>query len=157
MLSGLRRGDILALEWKDYEKDYHGKPTFRIVTKKTGAVSHHPVSAEAMDACGPVGDGLIFKGLTANMTTYIFKEWVADAGIKKPVSFHTLRHTYATLLHENGNSLYTIQNLMIHLHPGTTVQYICNSDALARKAVDNLHLQPSRIKRIWSKVRRLFK
>ena len=40
--------------------------------------------------------------------------------------------------------LYTIQNLMIHLHPGTTAQYICNSDALARKAVDNLHLQPSR-------------
>ena len=50
VLSGLRRGDILALEWKDYEKDYHGKPTFRIVTKKTGAVSHHPVSAEAMEA-----------------------------------------------------------------------------------------------------------
>ena len=125
VLSGLRRGDILALEWKDYEKDYHGKPTFRIVTKKTGAVSHHPVSAEAMDACGPV-------------------------------SFHTLRHTYATLLHENGNSLYTIQNLMLHLHPATTAQYICNSDALARKAVDNLHLQPSRIKRIWSKIRKVF-
>lgn len=31
--------------------------------------------------------------LTANMTTYIFKEWVADAGIKKPVSFHTLSHS----------------------------------------------------------------
>ena len=157
VLSGLRRGDILALEWKDYEKDYHGKPTFRIVTKKTGAVSHHPVSAEAMDACGPVGDGLIFKGLTLSMTTITFKKWVTDAGISKPVTFHTLRHTYATLLHENGNSLHTIQNLMIHLHPGTTAQYICNSDALARKAVDNLHLQPSRIKRIWSKVRRLFK
>ena len=144
MLSGLRRGDILALDWKDYEKDYHGKPTFRIVTKKTGAVSHHPVSAEAMEACGPMGDGLIFKGLTLSMTTISFKKWVADAGISKPVSFHTLRHTYATLLHENGNSLYTIQNLMIHLYPGTTAQYICNSDALARKAVDNLHLQPSR-------------
>ena len=74
VLSGLRRGDILALDWKDYERDNKGKPTFRIVTKKTGAVSHHPVSAEAMEACGPAGDGLIFKGLTANMTTYIFKE-----------------------------------------------------------------------------------
>ena len=157
VLSGLRRGDILALVWKDYERDNKGKPTFRIVTKKTGAVSHHPVSAEAMEACGPAGDGLIFKGLTANMTTITFKKWVTDAGISKPVTFHTLRHTYATLLHENGNSLHTIQNLMIHLHPGTTAQYICNSDALARKAVDNLHLQPSRLKRIWSKVRRLFK
>ena len=157
VLSGLRRGDILALEWKDYEKDYHGKPTFRIVTKKTGAVSHHPVSAEAMDACGPVGDGLIFKGLTLSMTTITFKKWVTDAGISKPVTFHTLRHTYATLLHENGNSLYTIQNLMIHLHPGTTAQYICNSDALARKAADSLHLQPSRLKRLLSKVKELFR
>jgi len=157
VLSGLHRGDILALDWKDYEKDYHGKPTFRIVTKKTGAVSHHPVSAEAMDAYGPVGDGLIFKGLTLSMTTITFKKWVTDARISKPVSFHTLRHTYATLLHENGNSLYTIQNLMIHLHPGTTIQYICNSDALARKAVDNLHLQPSRLKRLLSKVKELFR
>ena len=134
-----------------------GKPTFRIVTKKTGAVSHHPVSAEGMEACGPAGDGLIFKGLTANMTTYIFKECVAGAGIKKPVSFHTLRQTYATLLHENGNSLHTIQNLMINLHPGTTAQYICNSDALARKAADSLHLQPSRLKRLLSKVKELFR
>lgn len=39
VLSGLRRGDILALDWKDYERDNKGKPTFRIVTKKTGAVS----------------------------------------------------------------------------------------------------------------------
>lgn len=110
-----------------------------------------------MEVCGPVGDGLIFKGLTSSMTTYDFKIWVEEAGINKPVSFHTLRHTYATLLLENGNSLSTIQNLMIHLHPGTTAKYICNSDALARKAVDNLHLQPSRVKRILSKVKNFFK
>ena len=64
VLSGLRRGDILALDWKDYERDNKGKPTFRIVTKKTGAVFHHPVSAEAMEACGPAGDGLMFKAYT---------------------------------------------------------------------------------------------
>ena len=57
-----------------------GKPTFRIVTKKTGAVSHHPVSAEGMEACGPAGDGLIFKGLTLSMTTITFKKWLTDAG-----------------------------------------------------------------------------
>lgn len=157
LLTGLRKCDILALDWKDYDKDFNGKPMFRIVTKKTGAVSQHPVSKEAMEVCGPVGDGLIFKGLTSSMTTYDFKIWVDEAGINKPVSFHTLRHTYATLLHENGNSLSTIQNLMIHLHPGTTAKYICNSDALARKAVDNLHLQPSRVKRILSKVKKFFK
>ena len=43
---------MLLVDWKDYERDNKGKPTFRIVTKKTSAVSHHPVSAEAMEACG---------------------------------------------------------------------------------------------------------
>ena len=47
--------------------------------------------------------------------------------------------------------------LYVYDRPETTAQYICNSDALARKAADSLHLEPSRIKRIWSKVRRLFK
>ena len=47
--------------------------------------------------------------------------------------------------------------LYVYDRPETTAQYICNSDALARKAADSLHLKPSRIKRIWSKVRRLFK
>ncbi|MCI7548196.1 MAG: tyrosine-type recombinase/integrase, partial [Bacteroides sp.] len=65
-------------------------------------VSHHPVSAEAMDACGPVGDGLIFKGLTLSMTTITFKKWVTDAGISKPVTFHCFRHTLAMQLLDKG-------------------------------------------------------
>ena len=46
---------------------------------------------------------------------------------------------------------------VIHLRPGTTAQYICNSDALARKAADSLHLQQSRLKRLLSKVKELFR
>ena len=61
----LRIDDILALDWKDYEKDCHGKPTFRIVTKKTGAVSHHPVSAEAMGACTILSGKMTYLPLTS--------------------------------------------------------------------------------------------
>ena len=47
--------------------------------------------------------------------------------------------------------------LYVYDRPETTAQYICNSDALARKAADSLHLQPSRLKRLLSKVKELFR
>ena len=36
VLSGLRRGDILALEWKDYEEDYQGKQLTICISGRQG-------------------------------------------------------------------------------------------------------------------------
>jgi site-specific recombinase XerD len=53
----------------------------------------------------------------------IFKEALVSAGIKKDVGVHSLRHSYATHLHENGLDIRYIQELLGHRSSRTTEIY----------------------------------
>ena len=44
----------------------------------------------------------------------ILKIWAADAGITKSVTYHTSRHTFATMLLTLGADLYTVSKLLGH-------------------------------------------
>lgn len=52
-----------------------------------------------------------------------FHQAKAKAGIGKPVSFHTLRHSFATQLLESGVNVRTIQALLGHGSLGSTQRY----------------------------------
>ncbi len=63
------------------------------------------------------------KGLSRVMIFYIIKEMVRKAGIKKVVSPHTFRHSFATHLVEGGADLRAVQEMLGHESITTTEIY----------------------------------
>lgn len=71
----------------------------------------------------------LFEGNEGNALSQRGAQWVIaqavkKAGIVKEVTLHTLRHTYATHLLEQGVNILTIKELLGHAHIDTTMVYL---------------------------------
>jgi site-specific recombinase XerD len=71
----------------------------------------------------------LFEGHDGNAFSQRGTQWVVSqalkkSGIVKDVSVHTLRHTYATHLLEQGVNILTIKELLGHAHIDTTMVYL---------------------------------
>ena len=71
----------------------------------------------------------LFEGHDGNAfsqrgTQWVVSQAVKKAGVVKEVSVHTLRHTYATHLLEQGVNILTIKELLGHAHIETTMVYL---------------------------------
>ena len=88
-MTGLRISDILKLDWRDFEVGPDQGYYIRICTEKTETEATLPISQEALELCGEWGTGKVFKGLTRSMTHHPLKQWIAEAGIRKHITFHS--------------------------------------------------------------------
>lgn len=77
--------------------------------------------------------------LTTRTVQYVVKRWSLRAGLSPEVSPHTLRHSFATHLLDNGIDLKSVQQLLGHESLATTQIYTHISIERLKKTVDEAH------------------
>lgn len=61
--------------------------------------------------------------MTPGTISALIRNYTKQAGIKKKVTAHTFRHTFATHLLENGADIFKVQKLLGHVWASTTQRY----------------------------------
>lgn len=140
--SGLRRSDIGKMRWADI-KDVNNRKYVRIVMKKTKREIDIPLSARALDWLpeNAEEDDYVFPGFTRGDLDMKLRNWAKAAGIRKKVTFHVARHTFATLLITSGTDIYTVSKLLGHSSVKHTQIYARMVDSVkdaAADAIDNI-------------------
>lgn len=79
------------------------------------------------------------SSLSRVMVFYIIRDQAAMVGIRKKVSPHTFRHSFATHLLEGGANLRAIQQMLGHEHIATTEIYTHIDREFIRKEILNHH------------------
>lgn len=133
--AGLRLDEVRNLKWGDLDFDreiIHVKIT---KGKKERVIFLHSRLKEMLKVYSIGTEGLIFlaqRGKKYNKRTIqqMVKNAAKKAGIKKGVTPHTLRHSFATHLLEGGADIRYIQKLLGHKNLQTTQIYthVANKD-----------------------------
>jgi len=150
--SGLRVSELCSLNLHDIQED-----ALRVVGKgrKERIVPIAKISVEAVDTylatrgagvLDALGDPLFItsKGARIGRVTVWqrIKFYVEKAGIDKNISPHSLRHSFATHLLDNGASLRVIQEMLGHADIGTTDRYTHLS---TKHLMDSFHAHHPRL------------
>jgi len=126
--AGLRLDEVRNLKWQDIDFDRDIIHVKTAKGEKERVVFLHHKLKEIMKFHGIDKQGLVFKsqmGKKYNKRTIqqIVKNASKKAGIKKKVTPHTLRHSFATHLLEAGADIRYIQQLLGHKSLRTTQIY----------------------------------
>lgn len=136
-LTGLRRSDIEQLRWGDVHKEGgYTRITFR--QQKTGGQEYLDITHEARELMREERgvEELVFDKLPyPTATNTIIKVWTARAGIRKHITFHSARHSFATMMLTLGTDLYTVSKLLGHKDIKTTEIYAKIVDKGKQEAV----------------------
>ena len=150
---GLRVSEVISLKISDiYVKDEFiriigkgdkerlvpiGKKTLKELSNYTqGERLHQDIKAKFTDTVFINARG---TGLTRQSVFLLVKSLAEKAGIKKTISPHTLRHSFATHLLEGGADLRAVQQMLGHSSISTTEIYTHVSDEYLRQVIMEYH------------------
>lgn len=140
-LTGLRFSDVVSVRFDSVE-DVNGRKRLRFRQTKTGGQEYLYLSRQAVEIVDrqvDKGDGLIFGSLGDVCTmNKKLRKWAEAAGVRKHISFHTGRHTFAVMMLEQGVDIYTVSKLMGHTDVKTTQVYARIVDRRRLDAVDSI-------------------
>lgn len=148
--SGLRWCDIKKLRYEDID---FSRNLLRITQQKVSCHSSNAVlflnlnnsAMRIIDYESSSKQGNIFNLPSHGCALKTIKNWTQKAGIRKHISFHCARHTFITMLINNGTGIKTAASLAGHSSTRHTEKYIHIIDHQKQEAVDNLPNLPSDI------------
>lgn len=149
--SGLRVSELTGLDILDIE---YKQGVVRVVGKgsKERIVPTGDTARRLLGRCLAVRDefrpvpgerGLFLtrhgKRITDRMVRYILEKYIEKLAVNKNVHPHTLRHTFATHLLENGANIRVIQEMLGHASLSTTQIYTHLSPEKLKESYDKFH------------------
>jgi site-specific recombinase XerD len=128
--AGLRMSELLSLKWADIDADRKviyvrgakGKKD-RVTLLSQVAYNYVQHYCQLYKPETWLFEGVDKQQYSARSVNNVVKAAATRAGIKKNISAHTLRHSFATHLLENGTDLRYIQTLLGHESSLTTERY----------------------------------
>lgn len=121
--SGLRYQDMKNLAWKHIQD----RSWINIVMHKTKEAVRIPIIEAAQkllpDNPASIQSLKVFRVFTDQPTNRYLKDIASHAGINKRISFHSARHTFATLALDSGMSIETVSKILGHTEIKTTQIY----------------------------------
>ncbi|MAP35412.1 MAG: recombinase [Halomonas sp.] len=145
-LTGLRWSDITKLQWSEIQYSESYGNFIRFKQKKTKGAETLPISEQAFEMLGEKGEPTqkVFENINNVQRNYdLLKDWVGDAEIKKNITFHCARHSFATLQLTLGTDIYTVSKMLGHKNLKTTQIYAKVIDDKKKQAAYRINLNPN--------------
>ncbi len=154
--TGFRISDIRSLRWGEIKNADSGVYVHKLM-QKTMTYVDLPLPEQALywlpNRDGKKDEDFVFptagKWSREKLTECLpvtqwcvnteIRRWAAQAGVKKHITFHMSRHTYATTLITLGADLFTVQKLLGHKNIQTTQVYAELVGKKKREAVELLN------------------
>lgn len=149
-LTGLRRGELVNLRWSEVDLDrktisIQSSPTFKTKNGKKRIVPLNDTAYYILlskQKSGPSTHVFTLNGkpVLDEWLSHKFKWYVYDCKFREDrLHFHSLRHTFASWLVQDGVSLYEVQKLLGHSNISVTQIYSHLQPELMHNTVNKLN------------------